>query len=234
MPSPASFIVVAAGVFGNLFQDGPPAELPAMRRYEPPAFPLELRSSALLDGYATAAFTVDTEGKILDVVVLETNHPAFGNALADAIREWQLQVADSATVPRREVVRFIFMRTGKVGSYSHREAARAAFLPSEDELPDTTTITWDQLAEKPTRIRGAAPAYPPELKAAGVMGQVTVNYIIDGEGRARVAVAMKTAHPELGAAAITAVQGWRFEPVQRAGQTVLVEDTRTFTFGTAR
>src|SRR5262245_22231314 len=106
MPSPASLIVVAAGVFGNLFQDGPPAELPPMRRYEPPAFPLALRSSAVLDGHATAAFTVDAEGKTLDVVVLETNHPAFGAALADAIREWQLQAADSATVPRREVVRF--------------------------------------------------------------------------------------------------------------------------------
>jgi len=202
-----------------------------MRRYEPPTFPLELRASSVLDGYATAAFTVDGAGKVIDVAVLEANHPAFGGALSGAIRQWQLQPAPSAVTPRREVVRFIFMRTGKVGSYSHREAARAAFAPREDEAPSTTTVTWDKLEQKPARLEGAVPTYPPHLKAAGVVGQTTVNYIIDTDGRVRVAVAVAAANPEFSAAAIAAVERWRFAPARHEGRVVLVEDTRTFTFG---
>lgn len=232
MPVPASLIVIAAGGFANLFQDGPPAELPAMRRYEPPAFPLELRASALLDGHATAAFTVDPEGKVMDVVVLEANHAAFANALTSAIGQWQLQPVESSTQPRREVVRFIFMRTGKVGTYTHREAARAAFSPGEDDRGGVTTVIWDKLKEKPTRVQGTPPAYPSALQQERLAGQATVSYIIDTEGRVRVPVATSAAHPAFGSAAVQAVQGWRFTPSRdEEGSIVLVEDSKTFTFG---
>jgi TonB family protein len=234
MPLPASFIVIAAGAFGTLFDTGPPAELPPMRRYEPPVFPLELRASSLLDGYATAAFTVDAEGKILDVLILEANHPAFGKTLEESIRVWQLQPQPRATEPRREVVRFIFMRTGKVGSYSHRDAARAAFASSEDQQPSITTLTTDQLEEKPTRLQGKPPSYPGTLKQRQLVGQTTVSFVIDTDGRVRVPVVMNAAHPEFGVAALEAVRQWRYSPVRHRGQAVLVEDAKTFTFGSPK
>ncbi len=234
MPLPASFIVIASSVFGNLLQEGPPAGLPAMRRYEPPAFPLELRASHVLDGHATAAFTLDTEGKIIDVVIIETNHPAFGRSLVEAIQQWRLQPAASSSTPRREVVDVVFRRTGNVETYTHREAARAAFQPGGGDTPGVTTLTWDKLTERPVRLAGAPPSYPPEMKRAGFVGQVTVNYIIDTEGRVRVPVAVTSADPAFAAAAIAAVQQWKFSPPQQEGRAVLVEDTRTFTFGEAK
>lgn len=230
MASAAAFIVVASGILSS-FRDGPPPELPPMLRYEPPEFPAELRASATLDGEATAAFTVDADGDVTDVVVLAASQPAFAASLEAAVKVWRLRPQSSTTTPRREVVRFIFRRTGKVSSLTHFDAASAAFQGGAEQEFELKTLMWEQLVDKPTLVQGVPPVYPPALKKNGAVGHATVSYVIDREGRVRIPVVVSATHAELGTAASQAVTQWRFTPARHDGRTVLVQDARTFQFG---
>jgi TonB family protein len=68
------------------------------------------------------------------------------------------------------------------------------------------------------------------MTAAGG-GKVQVSYIIDTTGSVRVPFILNSPGPEFGVATLAAVKQWQFSPPMQNGQPVLVEDTRSFTFG---
>ena len=81
----------------------------------------------------------------------------------------------------------------------------------------------------PTKITDVRPVYPPEAKGARVQGVVILEVVIDTEGNVRSARVLRSI-PILDAAAITAVEQWKFEPTLLNGAAVPVIMTVTVNF----
>ncbi|MDB6128571.1 MAG: polymerase, sigma-24 subunit, subfamily [Verrucomicrobia bacterium] len=86
-------------------------------------------------------------------------------------------------------------------------AAAATFEPAKLDLMPRVT----------TQVR---PVYPSELSAAGVDGEVVVDFIVDSQGAVRNAYAAKSSQREFEASAIASVSQWKFEPGQKGGRMV--------------
>jgi len=75
------------------------------------------------------------------------------------------------------------------------------------------------------------PILPGGALSAGQERVVTVDFYIDEEGKVRVpAVDRDVAEDRLAAAAVSAVEQWRFEPPLRKGHPVLVQVQQDFRF----
>ncbi|ODS56440.1 MAG: hypothetical protein ABS36_08635 [Acidobacteria bacterium SCN 69-37] len=79
-------------------------------------------------------------------------------------------------------------------------------------------------------IFGPSPSYPPLARQARIAGVVSVDLVVDEEGRVVDAKANRSANPILGAAAVAAVSEWRYLPALRHGQPVPVRLTTTIAF----
>ena len=73
------------------------------------------------------------------------------------------------------------------------------------------------------------PAYPPAAKAVRAGGSVSVQVLIDEEGRV-VSASAVSGHPLLQQAAVSAARGARFSPTLLSGQAVKVSGVITYNF----
>jgi TonB family protein len=64
------------------------------------------------------------------------------------------------------------------------------------------------------------PAYPFAMRLAGINGDVTVEFIVDTEGRVRNATVVRSSRPEFEDAALQAVRQWTFKPGMKHGRPV--------------
>jgi TonB family protein len=192
----------------------------ALITFEAPAFPVELKNTSVLDGYATLALSIQPDGAIDDAVVLESSHVGFADAMLEVVPQWRF-LATTERLPKREVLRFEFKQQGVITTLSHRESSKAAF---PNPMMPIRTMMADQLRKPPQRIG--------QLQSMGIKnsGKVSVSYIIDTKGKVRVPVVLSASSPELGDAAIAMVKQWQFAPVTMNGSPVLVEDSRVLTF----
>ena len=92
-------------------------------------------------------------------------------------------------------------------------------------------VPLEKLDRAPAPVAGAAPAYPREWADRGIKGRVVMQYYIDETGRVRMPTVVSADSPQLGWAAVAAVQGWRFQPPTRKGVPVLAKADQTFRFG---
>lgn len=201
-----------------------PEGLPELERYEAPMFPPELAARSVFQGYAVVAFTVDDEGRVSDAFALGASHPAFADAVVKALAQWQLKPADSATTPRREVIRFAFRREETVGTANHLDAVRNQF-PERTAMQ--SMVSPEELADPPQRIFGDKPG----AVGSHPRGKAVVSFIIDPQGQVRVPVVQSATDPAFGAAALAAVRQWRYAPPQRKGIPVAVSLAQSFSYG---
>jgi RNA polymerase sigma factor (sigma-70 family) len=66
----------------------------------------------------------------------------------------------------------------------------------------------------------ARPQYPFEMRAAGIEGKVTVDFVVDVNGAVSGARAVNSTRSEFEASAVEAVGRWQFDPGQKAGAAV--------------
>ncbi len=78
------------------------------------------------------------------------------------------------------------------------------------------------LTTHPQAIAQPAPIYPPELKRAGIEGEVYVEFLIRQDGSAERPRILESTNPAFEEPVIRAVRRWRFRPGERAGQPVTV------------
>ena len=96
-------------------------------------------------------------------------------------------------------------------------------IPSNRSAPSSG---WGKLFElkdldqKPTPITRIQPTYPFEMKRAGQNGTVTLGFIVDSTGTVRDAYVVDSSHREFEAAAIQAIQKWKFRPGKKGGRAV--------------
>jgi len=219
------FSTIAFALSAAAHAEQPANQLPAgLLSYERPSYPMELKGTSIIDGYVTVAFIVLSDGRVDDIVVLEASHRAFGQAAMDVVPAWRFQSA-SDVLPRREVLRLQFKQTDAIVSLSHRDATKNVFPLAQAERTPIRTLAWADLTQPPERIATRSPV------ATADAGKAAVSYIIDTDGKVRVPTVIEATRLDLGLAALAAVKQWRFAPPLQDGAPVLVEDTRSFTFG---
>jgi len=92
------------------------------------------------------------------------------------------------------------------------------------------SFSMRELDRPPKALTRRSPAYPAELRAAGIEGSVVVSMVIDTNGRVVQAQVEKSTHREFELAALQAVQEWQFEPGRKAGRQVNTRVTQLLEF----
>ena len=77
-----------------------------------------------------------------------------------------------------------------------------------------------KLDQPPTPKSQARPMYPAEMRALGLTGQALVSFVVDSDGAVRDAKAEKSTRKEFEAAAIDALERWKFSPGMKGGNAV--------------
>jgi RNA polymerase sigma factor (sigma-70 family) len=85
----------------------------------------------------------------------------------------------------------------------------------------------------PTLSTSREPVYPPEMRAAGVHGNVLVEFVVDADGEVRDVEAIEATRMEFEAAAVEAVQAWKFLPGVKGQQVVNARLQQRVLFGPA-
>lgn len=221
----ASGCLGGSGPIRILGENFPPHDI-AFVQYEAPEFPSRLRPTSTSSGYGVVVVTVATTGQVEDAVVVEATHPAFTEAILEATPSWVFRGEAGRSIPRREILHFVFRRSGVATSLTHREGARAAFESSESARPRVRMVSSEQLAPQPVT------AAPPALAIDGAAhGVVEVSFVVDESGHVRVPAVTAATHPSLAAPALAAVKAWRFAPPTDDDEPVLIEVVQTFRVG---
>ncbi|MDD2764121.1 MAG: TonB family protein [Opitutaceae bacterium] len=100
-------------------------------------------------------------------------------------------------------------------------------IPAGWELPRETrgdriprVINWTDLDSVPRARLQPSPVYPADLRASGLEGTVTVEFMVDEGGNAYNPVVLSATFPGFADAALRAVARWKFEPGRKDGRPV--------------
>jgi TonB family protein len=210
----------AAGVLGanGITGSGPngPERERRPERVIDPVWPYAL----LMDGQggsATVEFTVQSQGRVTAVKVLEASQTEFGNALAAALEQWMF--SPMAAEDRSGDVTLVKQAEFKAPLSDEKE-------PSDDPLFRLVQVVrrgkvggGAGLDDKLTPLYQVAPGYPAALLARGrPSGRAMIEFVIDRDGRCRLPRILSATEAEFGWAAATAVGQWIFKVPRRAGQ----------------
>jgi protein TonB len=94
----------------------------------------------------------------------------------------------------------------------------------------STYLTSD--VDKPALLLSGAPAYPEQLKGAGLDGDVRATFVVDTLGRADLSTLtiVQSTHPMFASAVRKALPAMKFLPAEVAGRKVRVQVELPFTF----
>jgi TonB family protein len=165
-----------------------------------PSYPKEALK-AHIQGKVIIEATTDTQGKVVDAVVIEGPKELSGAAL-EAVKQWQYEpyIADG----KPKGVSFTVMLNFNL---ERKE---------EDQKPINLSS-----AQKPKLIKMVDPKYPPEALKQHVEGIVVMEAVIDTKGQVKDVTVIE-GHDLLNATAVEALKQWQYEPyvVDGAAKTV--------------
>lgn len=197
-----------------------------------PVFPQGLLLKGITRGAVRCVVDVDATGRVEDVLVLAHTDEQFARVVDEALRLWSFEPArlDGQPVPAQTTLEFSIEAVGAVTSL---DLVSYVGLQFRTIWGDPYTYQPRQLKELdaiPLPKRSVKPSYPVALAERAVRGRVRVDFYIDERGQVRVPIVTQSDHPELAAAAMTAVRQWQFEPPLRRGRPVLVQASQDFDF----
>jgi TonB family protein len=97
----------------------------------------------------------------------------------------------------------------------------------------TPALSVAQLDRFPQVKARSAPTYPDELRQAGITGEVLVEFVVDGNGAVQGAFPVSSTHPDFEAAAVAAVEKWKFDAGLKGGRPVNTRLRQAITFSLA-
>lgn len=147
--------------------------------------------------------SLDTHGA---AVAVEEVPAELAPLLAEKVREWRFAPARRDGVPIAATVRVPFI-----------------LVPREDAGEDE--------GDPPRLIKRVPPAYPVGMRESGLRAEVTLEFVVDIEGRPRHVVAVKSLNPAFDQIMIDMVRQWRYEPARVAGRPVSKRMQLTFGMG---
>jgi TonB family protein len=207
--------------------------MPPQYQYDTPPRPrgavLPVYPYALLrekaDGNATVALLVDTDGKVIEVVVVQATRPEFGQALAAAANAFVFDPALRDGQPTQTVM------------HMKQEFAFSALAYNDLTMPDdtdrslfhrevndpATIITKPKALDSPIKpLSCGKPKFPYLADAKINEGQAVIEFLINEDGHARLPRIASATDPAFGYAAVQAVSQWLFDPPTAGGKPAVV------------
>jgi TonB family protein len=242
MTSPRSLLLCFAGLAlaSPLAAQAPnnDASLKKLRvaNFVMPAFPEYVDLTGSTKGVVTAAIGRDAEGYVTDVLVLTSTHVQLSRAVVDAVKKWKFELPGNVAPTGKQifpVVRFVFSAKG-VAVVS---ALTGSLDAKEREITDDSPVLLPSFADLdsvPKPLNHPLPTFTGSAAARAVGGSASVRYFVDQEGKVRVPVVTECSTPEIGQAALSAVEQWTFEPPRAAGHATIALETGVFTFEPAK
>ncbi len=191
-----------------------------------PVYPYDLLVAGKT-GEARADFTIGIDGSAGLISVSSAADPEFGRALAAALECCLFdppQIGHSPTP----------LRVTEVESFTlagdNPAAAARARLVEQIRNGTLPAYTEKDLDEPLNRRFQVAPVYPADLRSRRLSGTAEIEFIIDIEGRCRLARIVKASDERFGWAAATAVERQVYDPPRRHGQPIDLRVTVPFEF----
>jgi TonB family protein len=196
-------------------------------------FPPSLLLDGITEGQVRAVLEVDAEGALTDFLITGFTHPELAAELQRALSSFEFQAARQRGEPigcRFETV-FTFEARGAVISQSALGMARAQFRGTQAEPMVERLARMTELDEPLTVIHQVAPSHPGRKVSRSVAsGTAQIDFYIDGHGRPRMPVVLRSSGDKFALAAIEALLQWRFAPPTREGRPVAVRVVQEFVF----
>lgn len=192
-------------------------------------YPPSMLYSGIHSGEVRIAIGVDEKGRLTDFLVTGYTEKGFVDGVVAAIKRWTYEPARTsgrAQSARAEVL-FIFKDQGVI----------VQRLPGATEREFLSGMMQGSYAYAPCRLRDLdripTPVHvvSPATNFGNEAHDVTVEFYIDEQGQVRMAAVSREAADDIySAAAVAAVEQWRFEPPLRKGRPVLVLVQEEFKF----
>ncbi len=201
-----------------------------------PEFPDYVRASGNHKGVVTVAIGRDAEGRVTDVLVLDSTHPRLTQTTTNAVRQWKFKLPANPAPVGHEVVpivRFLFTSKG-IAIVSALTGSLASKDRDVNENAPVILPSFADLDSPPVPINHPMPRFTGRLAEAAQGGTVTVKFFLDETGKVRVPIILECSAPELGLATLAAVEQWTFTPPRAAGHETIALETQTFAFGSPK
>ena len=216
-----AIMTVAAALSGSASAAlTPPKPIQPMAQ---PTHPPELWAKAI-EGHAKIAFSIDAEGKVGNVTVVEATDPAFGEAAKAAAEQWTF------TPAMRDGVPVVLKRVEQVINFPVSPMQKfTVMLGREVEVsePDSVVDVKD-LDQPPAATQEPAAEYPEKLAGSGKSGSVDMEFLLDPEGNpVNVKIAKGSGEEALDLAAVLAVLKSHWTPATKDGKPVFVRMSAT-------
>jgi TonB family protein len=198
-----------------------------LTEFELPVFPKLAKCAGYAEGIVTTIIAHDVNGRPTDVLVLDSSHPRFTEAVREAVAHWKFEANAALGADHPPLVRFYFSTKGVVMLQSQTEhgGVMARMLPSKLQFP-----TFRALDAPPKPIEQPMPEFPLALRGRVKGGAARVAFYVDESGHARAPVVTEATSPEFAAAALAAVAQWRYEAPRQNGRPVIAVGNWDFHF----
>lgn len=193
------------------------------------AYPPTLLYKGIDSGEVRISISVDKEGNLMDSLVTAYTEREFADAALAAIKRWRYQPAKAGGNPTasRSDLLFQFRNAGVIVQTLPGAEMRRVYFSTLNERYQYKPCQLRDLDRIPTPVRVISPMVNSDEKTH----RVTVEFFIDEEGGVRMAaVSREEAGNIYAAAAVAAVEQWRFESPLRKGERVLVLAQQEFNF----
>jgi TonB family protein len=191
-------------------------------------YPSKMLYEGIDSGEVRAAISVDSDGNLKDCMITAYTMPEFADAVLAALKRWRYHPAKANGRPTASCSDLLveFRSEGVVVQTLPGAMVRHAF----DSLDEHYRYKPSQLRDL-DRIPTPVHVVTPVANSDDQIHSVTVEFYIDEQGNVRMAAVPRTsAGDAYAAAAVAAVEQWRFEPPLRRGQPVLVLAQQEFNF----
>lgn len=173
-----------------------------------------------VEGDVVIEITIDEEGKVSNARAM-SGHELLVDAALEAAKQWTFKPTklNDQAVKVSGILTFRF----KLGSLA--EATASSDLAQIDE----NIVKRSEGVIRGLATNRVSPEYPREAKEQNVEGDVTVQIIIDEEGKV-VSAKATSGHELLQDVSVTAAKGWTFKPFELDGKPTRVSAELSFRF----
>jgi len=196
-------------------------------------YPFSMTVSGILAGEARLVISVDAAGQLNDVLVVGYTQPAFAEAAVAALKRWHYDPARVHGVAHSSRAQVYFTFKNGMGVMIQRmpgTLTSASISRKDEERYSYAACELRELDRIPIPVH-IVPPVAFKSDPHGAKRTVTVEFYIDEDGRVRMpAIGREEPDDDYAAAAVSAVEQWRFEPPLRKGRPVLVLARQDFTF----
>ena len=198
-------------------------------------FPAALALTSITDGEARVVVNIGPDGKLIDYLVTGYTDRLFAEEAVTVLKAWRYTppTEDGQPIGVRTEVRFNFEAHGKVVSLTACETAETLMRQMGLGATFTASVCRPHELDRPlAAIDTVAPLYPaPAAGAPDSQPQsVVVDFYVDERGHPRMPVVVNAPQNHYAAAAMDALNRWRFVSPTRAGRPVAVRVRQEFIF----